>query len=58
MGGGEGDENKLSPQVIFSLLTSPTTNYRALLKDGMGLSGAKRQLLWQRLVGATFWDGP
>lgn len=44
--GWQKEDNKLSPQVIFSLPTTPTSNCGALVTDRMGLSGAKRQLPW------------
>lgn len=45
-GSGEGEKNKLNPQVLFSLPTSPHSNCGSLVADRMGLSGAKRQLPW------------
>lgn len=54
--GGGGEQTSLTSEL--QLPTSPTSNGGALLTDTMGLSGAKRQLPWQRPVGATFRDSP
>lgn len=49
----EGEENKLSPQVICSLPTSPTPT----VGPSDGIKWGKKAVA-MLTVGATFWDGP